>query len=283
MKTYVQQIMLGSVTSNEKNASMTLKRIKDAGYDGIELNSFMIHPTSMMVRAMTKAAGMPTGKGGKLDWHRLIEDAGLEVASVHTDLGSLERDVISVAKEVKSFDTNTAVITGMYRFDYTDEREVNNLAKRLNEVGKRLRDEGVRLLYHNHNVELLNVTKENRAYDILIDMTDKEYVNFEFDSFWFTDGGADAKEWMRRLGTRMKLWHVTDRGSRQIGQSMTPILKCDSLELGSGNMDIEGLKAIALDNGVDKVVLESHKNWIDNDPVKSIEISGKYLSGWKEM
>lgn len=283
MKTYVQQIMLGSVTSNEKNASMTLKRIKDAGYDGIELNSFMIHPTSMMVRAMTKAAGMPTGKGGRLDWHRLIEDAGLEVASVHTDLGSLERDVISVAKEVKSFDTNTAVITGMYRFDYTDEREVKNLAKRLNEVGKRLRDEGVRLLYHNHNVELLNVTKENRAYDILIDMTDKEYVNFEFDSFWFTDGGADAKEWMRRLGTRMKLWHVTDRGSRQIGQSMTPILKCDSLELGSGNMDLEGLKAIALDNGVDKVVLESHKNWIDNDPVKSIEISGKYLSGWKEM
>ena len=283
MKTYVQQIMLGSVTSNEKNASMTLKRIKDAGYDGIELNSFMIHPTSMMVRAMTKAAGMPTGKGGKLDWHRLIEDAGLEVASVHTDLGSLERDVISVAKEVKSFDTNTAVITGMYRFDYTDEKEVNNLAKRLNEAGKRLRDEGVRLLYHNHNVELLNVTKENRAYDILIDMTDKEYVNFEFDSFWFTDGGADAKEWMRRLGTRMKLWHVTDRGSRQIGQSMTPILKCDSLELGSGNMDLEGLKAIALDNGVDKVVLESHKNWIDNDPVKSIEISGKYLSGWKEM
>ncbi len=282
MKTYVQQIMLGSVTSNEKNASMTLKRIKDAGYDGIELNSFMIHPTSMMVRAMTKAAGMPTGKGGKLDWHRLIEDAGLEVASVHTDLGSLERDVISVAKEVKSFDTNTAVITGMYRFDYTDEREVNNLAKRLNEAGKRLRDEGVRLLYHNHNVELLNVTKENRAYDILIDMTDKEYVNFEFDSFWFTDGGADAKEWMRRLGTRMKLWHVTDRGSRQIGQSMTPILKCDSLELGSGNMDLEGLKAIALDNGVDKVVLESHKNWIDNDPAKSIEISGKYLSGWKE-
>ncbi len=283
MKTYVQQIMLGSVTSNEKNASMTLKRIKDAGYDGIELNSFMIHPTSMMVRAMTKAAGMPTGKGGKLDWHRLIEDAGLEVASVHTDLGSLERDVISVAKEVKSFDTNTAVITGMYRFDYTDEREVNNLAKRLNEAGKRLRDEGVRLLYHNHNVELLNVTTENRAYDILIDMTDKEYVNFEFDSFWFTDGGADAKEWMRRLGTRMKLWHVTDRGSRQIGQSMTPILKCDSLELGSGNMDLEGLKAIAIDNGVDKVVLESHKNWIDNDPVKSIEISGKYLSGWKEM
>ncbi len=282
MKTYVQQIMLGSVTSNEKNASMTLKRIKDAGYDGIELNSFMIHPTSMMVRAMTKAAGMPTGKGGKLDWHRLIEDAGLEVASVHTDLGSLERDVISVAKEVKSFDTNTAVITGMYRFDYTDEKEVNNLAKRLNEAGKRLRDEGVRLLYHNHNVELLNVTKENRAYDILIDMTDKEYVNFEFDSFWFTDGGADAKEWMRRLGTRMKLWHVTDRGSRQIGQSMTPILKCDSLELGGGNMDLEGLKTIALDNGVDKVVLESHKNWIDNDPVKSIEISGKYLSGWKE-
>ena len=69
MKTYVQQIMLGTVTSNEAQARETLEKIKAAGYDGLELNSFMIHPTGMLVRMLTKAAGMPTGKGGKLDWH----------------------------------------------------------------------------------------------------------------------------------------------------------------------------------------------------------------------
>ena len=36
----IQQIMLGTVTKNEKQTAETLKRIKAAGYDGIELNGF---------------------------------------------------------------------------------------------------------------------------------------------------------------------------------------------------------------------------------------------------
>lgn len=39
----IQQIMLGTVTKNEKQAAESLKRIKAAGYDGIELNGFMIN------------------------------------------------------------------------------------------------------------------------------------------------------------------------------------------------------------------------------------------------
>ena len=44
-KKAVQQIMLGTVTKNEKQAQETLKQIKAAGYDGIELNGFMIRPS----------------------------------------------------------------------------------------------------------------------------------------------------------------------------------------------------------------------------------------------
>jgi hypothetical protein len=59
---------------------------------------------------------------------------------------------------------------------------------------------------------------------------------------------------------------------------MTPILKQDSVELGSGNMDLEGLKDIALQNGIQAVVLESHKNWIEKDPVKSLELSAEWFN-----
>ena len=133
------------------------------------------------------------------------------------------------------------------------------------------------MLYHNHNVELLQVKPGMRAYDILIEETSSEFVNFEFDSYWFTDGGADAKAWMKKLGSRIKLWHVTDRGSRQKGPAMTPILKADSLELGTGNMNLDGLREIAVSNGIEAVVLESHKNWIDKDPIKSLELSAEWL------
>jgi sugar phosphate isomerase/epimerase len=277
MKTAVQQIMLGTVTGSESRARETLHRIKAAGYDGLELNRFMIHPSSLMVRLMTRAAGMPTGKGGNLDWHGLLQESGLEVVSLHADLGSLEREGEAVAEEARSFGTDKVVITGMYRFDYSDEKTVRELAQRLNAAGEKLKRQGIELLYHNHNVELLQVKPGLRAYDILIRDTDRSYVNFEFDSYWFTDGGADAKAWMRKLGSRMKLWHVTDRGSRQSGPAMTPILKADSMELGTGSMDLEGLKDIALANGVDALVLESHKNWIDRDPLKSMELSAKWL------
>jgi len=269
--------MLGTVTANEAQARETLQRIQAAGYDGLELNRFMIHPSSLMVRLMTRAAGMPTGQGGKLDWHALVKESGLEVVSLHADLGSLEREGDAVAQEARSFGTDKVVITGMYRFDYGDEAAVRELARRLNKAGESLKKQGIELLYHNHNVELLQVKPGLRAYDILIEDTDPSYVNFEFDSYWFTDGGADAKAWMRRLGSRMKLWHVTDRGSRLQGKAMTPILTADSMELGTGNMDLQGLKEIAVHNGIQAVVLESHKNWIDKDVRKSMELSAKWL------
>lgn len=279
MKKAVQQIMLGTVTKNEQQTAETLRRVRAAGYDAIELNSFMIHPTGFMVRMMTKAAGMPVGKGGSLDWHRLVKEADLTVASLHSDLGSIERDPAAVAEEAKSFGTKDVVITGMYRFAYGDEAAVHDLAQRLNRAGETMASCGVELLYHNHNCELQQVRPGVRAYDILLEETNPRYVNLEFDSYWFAEGGADPLAYMKRLGKRMKLWHATDRGARLTGPAMTPILKTDSVELGTGNMDLCALLAQAKENGVETVILESHKNWIDKDPIKSLELSAQWLNG----
>lgn len=274
----VQQFMLGTVMSNEQQARETLAAMKAAGYDGIELCGFMIHPIGFMVRLLTKAAGMPVGKGGNLDWHALVQEAGLKVVSLHTDLGSLERDPKAIAQEAQSYGTSYVVITGMYRFDYGDETAVRDLAARLNKAGQALQTEGIMLLYHNHNCELRFVNDHQRAYDILIEETDPRYVGFEFDSYWFTEGGANALAWMQRLGSRMRLWHVNDRGTRITGSAVTPILKTDSMELGTGNMDLDSLMQQALSVGVDAVILESHRNWIDKSPVRSLEVSAAYLN-----
>ena len=278
MRKAVQQFMLGSVLKNEASVRETLAAVKAAGYDSIELCGFMLHPMGFMIRMLTKAAGMPVGSGGNLDWEKLVKESGLNVVSVHQDLGSIERDTKAVSEEAKRFGTETVVITGMYRFDYGSEEAVRDLANRLNEAGKALRSQGIQLLYHNHNCELRKVNAGKCAYDILLEETDPEYVNFEFDSYWFTEGGADAKLWMRRLGSRMKLWHINDRGTRMSGPAMTPILKTDSMELGTGNMDLEGMAEIAKENGIDTVILESHRNWIDNSPVKSLQLSAAWLN-----
>lgn len=274
----VQQIMLGSVTGNENAARATLSEIKNAGYQGIELNGFMIRPTPFLVRVLTKAAGMPTGKGGKLDWKALVDEAGLVVTSVHEDLGSIERDPEAIIREAEEFGTRYVVITGMYRFDYSDEAAMADLQKRLNEAGRQLKEGNVELLYHNHNCEFRKMPSGRRAYQFLIEETDPEYVNFELDSYWPAEAGVSALQLMQQLGERMKLYHINDRGTRIEGASMTPILKSDSMELGYGNMDLEALVEQALSVNVDAVILESHKNWVDKSPIASLKKSAEFMN-----
>ncbi|WP_200905922.1 sugar phosphate isomerase/epimerase [Paenibacillus sp. IHB B 3415] len=275
--TAVQQIMIGTMSNNYDNALQTLLNIKNAGYDSIELNDFMIHKSSILVKLMTKFSGMPIGNGGKLDWPKLIKESGLKVVSLHSNLGSIEKDAKALAVEAKKFGTDTVVITGMYKFDYSSLDDVEELVQNLNQAGKALSEEGIRLLYHNHNVELQKVTPDKTAYDIIIEKTDPAYVNFEFDSYWMADGGANVPALMEKLGSRMKLWHINDRGHTKSGPYMTPILKENATELGYGNMDLDTLSAIAIKNGVEGVILETHKNWVDNDPIKSIQVSAGYM------
>lgn len=276
-KKAVQQIMLGTVTKNEDQAQETLKQIKAAGYDGIELNGFMIHPSSFLIRVMTKAAGMPVGKGGQFDWKKLLDQAELCCVSLHEDLGTIQRNPEAVIAEADKLGTDKIVITGMYRFDYSDKEAVRKLTDDLNRSGKVLKDSGIQLLYHNHNCEFRKVEPGKTAYDMIIEETDPEYVNFELDSYWPTEAGVSAITLMKKLGERMKLYHINDRGTKVSGPSMTPILKSDSMELGYGNMNLEELVKQALDVDVDAIILESHKNWADRSPVRSLQLSAEFL------
>ena len=272
----VQQFMLGTVLNNEAQVRDTLQKMKEAGYEGIELCSFMIHPTPFVVKLLTKAAGMPVGNGGKLDWVSLIREAGMNVPAVHQYLDAIERDPAAAAAECAAFGTDTVVITGMYRFDYLNQEKLLDLARRLNQAGSALKQNGIRLLYHNHNAEFVPVQPGCSAYHLLQKETDPEMVNFEFDSYWCADAGVDPLREMQHLRNRMKLWHINDRGCRKAG--FTPIYKMDSMELGTGTMDLTSMMTQAKENGCEAVILESHRNWIDGSPVKSIQLSAEFLN-----
>ena len=59
---------------------------------------------------------------------------------------------------------------------------------------------------------------------------------------------------------------------------MTPILKSDSMELGYGNMNLRELVAQALSVDVHAIILESHKNWVDKSPIKSLQLSADFMN-----
>ncbi|MBS5937941.1 MAG: sugar phosphate isomerase/epimerase [Clostridium sp.] len=272
----IQQFQLRTLLGSENKARETLNLIEKVGYNGIELNGFMIKKMPMIVRVLTRMAGMPMGRSGNLDWKKLISESNLKVVSVHEDLGSILNRTQEIIEEAKSFGTDYIVLTGMHHFNYSDKKSVLELIDKLNLAGKLLSEGGINFLYDNHNCEFCKVESGKTAYELIVQNTDPQYVNFEFDSYWATEAGVDALALMETLGERMKLYHINDRGSR-VTKPSSSILKSDSMELGYGNMNLTAMVETAKKYGVKAIILESHRNWIDKSPIKSFQVSAEFL------
>lgn len=273
----VQQFQIRSVVGTEQQAQDTLKAIKDAGYDGIELCGFLVRPLPKAAIEMAKAAGIELESSAELDWKVLIKQSGLVVVGLHEDLDMILMLTASIVADAKAYETDTIVVTGMRSFDFSDKQAVIGLAERLNQAGKLLEKEGLRLLYHNHNCELRKVDVEKTAFQLLIELTDPNYVNFEFDSYWPTEAGYDALALMNSLGSRMKLYHINDRGFRVNGPTAS-IIESGCMELGYGNMNLEALVTAAKSYGVQAVILESHTNWVEDSPIQSLQLSAIFMN-----
>jgi sugar phosphate isomerase/epimerase len=107
--------------------------------------------------------------------------------------------------------------------------------------------------------------------------TDPDLVKVEFDSYWPAEAGVEIIPIMEQVNDRLVLYHINDRGSRVKKAPITPILKSDSIELGYGNMPLKKILSLDCIKNADAIILESHRNWINNNPLESLEKSIAFL------
>jgi sugar phosphate isomerase/epimerase len=103
----------------------------------------------------------------------------------------------------------------------------------LNERAAALKPHGIRLGYHNHNVEFARFGKTS-AWDILVAETDPKLVFFEVDIGWVAAAGLDPVVFLKRHAGRVRWIHVKD-----LKASTKPniALMMDPTEVGSGKQD----------------------------------------------
>ncbi len=273
----IQQLMIGKTLKDKGEAIRVLNMLKENHYNSIELDGFMIRKVPFIVKLLTDMSGMPTGNSNKLNWIDIIKETGLKVISVHEDLGTIEDSFDMVVDECSTYQCKYVVITGMYQYDYDSKESLDSLVDRLNKAGEKFKEKGISLLYHNHNVEFSRMKDGLTSYEYIVNNTNPEFVNFEFDGYWATDAGINVIKIIDKLGARLKLYHINDRQKKTKGKSITPIVKFDAAELGTGVMDIEGIIEALGRNGCEAVILETHRNWVDGDPLKSALISSEFL------
>ena len=120
------------------------------------------------------------------------------------------------------------------------------MAAQLNEKGAALQREGLKLAYHNHNVEFTKLGSAT-AYDLLLANTQPGVVWFEMDVGWVAAAGIDPIPLLRAHGHRFHLMHVKD-----IKPSTVPNngFRMDPADVGAGVLDWKSILAAGYEAGV---------------------------------
>ncbi|HEY7890293.1 MAG TPA: sugar phosphate isomerase/epimerase [Steroidobacteraceae bacterium] len=120
------------------------------------------------------------------------------------------------------------------------------LAVQLNQKGAALKREGLKLAYHNHNVEFARHGSQT-GYDLLLANTDPDLVWFEMDVGWVAAAGVDPIPLLRAHRHRFRLMHVKDL---KAGTAPNNAFKMDPADVGSGTIDWKTILQAGYDAGV---------------------------------
>ncbi|PNU05508.1 sugar phosphate isomerase/epimerase family protein [Novosphingobium guangzhouense] len=128
----------------------------------------------------------------------------------------------------------------------------------LNDRGAALAPYGIRLAYHNHNVEFEPV-EGTTGWDILQERIDPALADFEIDLGWVAAAGIDPVDFISKYSGRVRQVHVKD-----IKASTAPNFgfRQDAAEVGAGMIDWERLLPAAYEAGARQFYVEQEPPFV---------------------
>jgi sugar phosphate isomerase/epimerase len=146
-------------------------------------------------------------------------------------------------------------------------------AELLNRSGAAMRNAGLRLGYHNHNVEFAPGPDGQTGFDVLLRETDPTLVTFEMDVGWVAAAGRDPVDVLNRHRGRFELMHVKD-----IKPTTKPnfALQQDPAEVGAGFLDWKRILPAAYAAGVRRFFVEQEPPFT-MDRLEAARLSFDYL------
>lgn len=188
LRDQLQEDLEGTV---ESLADIGYRRVEHAGFVGRNVKEFKAALDAVGIRATSGHVAIPQPFDADT-WAASLRDA--------RTLGS--RYIVNPVYGI-NFGTGAVV---------RDRATWTAFARDLNRAGRMAKKAGIRLGYHNHNWEFFSLLDEpgTTGYDVLLEETDPRYVHLEMDLFWVTRGARDPVDLVKRLGRRVRQYHVKD-------------------------------------------------------------------------
>ena len=229
----------------EKDPEATLKAVKAAGYDNVELAG---------------TAGMSAA-----DYRALLDDCGLRAFSGHVGIEELVEDVDQTIEDAHILGMDYVVVP-FIGGDMTPNREAwVQYAREMEAAGFTLKEAGLTLCYHNHAHEY-EILDGETALDAIFNTADAEALAAELDVYWIRHAGFDPVAEIEKRPGRLPILHVKD---------MTDGDPPTFAEVGKGVIDWEPVFRAAEAAGVKWYAVEQ-----DTCPVDSLEsarVSAEYM------
>ena len=253
-----------------KDLPGTLRAIADIGYREVEL------------------AGIPPIAAK--DLRKILTDCGLTAPSMHASMADLQAGLQQRIDYAKAIGCEYLVCsfpwTADSRFREQPGKAVLSLASginlddwkwnadQLNRIAVEAAKSGLRVGYHNHNMEFRSYDG-TIAYDELLERTDPELVTMEMDVAWVVTAGADPVKLLKKHDDRISMLHVKDvtKEARVTVDRLQP----ETTEVGSGRIDWKKLFKAAKPKRITHYFVEQEN--FDRSPLESVKISFDYLKG----
>jgi sugar phosphate isomerase/epimerase len=223
----------------------TLARIAAIGYRDVEFAGY--------------AGRRPEAVSAALERH------GLRAPAAHIPLDALRRQWAATADAAHVIDHDYIIVPWLDENERRTIADYERLADELNRLGRAARQADLHFAYHNHDFEFTPIGGRI-PYDVLLDRTDPDTVEFEMDLYWITKAGHDPLAYFDRYPGRFPTVHVKD-------SSGAPAHRIT--DVGTGTIDFKRIFARRKQAGIQHAFVEHDQ---PADAFASIKASHDYLA-----
>lgn len=238
MKIYYQLWSINDLLTDEQNMKVSFEKLKEIGYDGVELYHF---GNMTILKSVIECA----------------KENDLEIVSSHINFEVMRDDKELLLDIIDK--TNITNIAIPIISDIANDEETLNL--RLEEINKVKAElpESINLFYHNHDLESKKIN-DKYVFEYI-----SEVIPMEFDTFWLLKTGMNPASCIKHYNNA-PLIHFKDIKilSRENGE-----LYITDGPVGTGNMELKKVIKACHKNNVVGIIVEQEN--------QSSDIDQKYL------
>lgn len=254
----------------EKDLEGTLQKIREMGYDGVEL-------AGLYGRSYAEAKAA-------------VEKAGLTLISAHVPLADMLADPQGVLSGYAEMGCKYVAVPYLPEELRPGTEQFGKTVEDIRMLAGIAKEKGMSMLYHNHDFEFVKLDGEY-ALDMLYRVIPADLLQTEIDTCWVNVAGEDPAAYVRKYAGRAPVVHLKDfYMSNRDAESDGPFYELIGVDkkaggenvfefrpVGYGLQDFPSILEAAEEAGAGWVVVEQDRPSMEKTSMECAQMSREYL------